>query len=98
MIGTFKDTWLRDFYADGKSYRFIPKSLESALARKLDIIAAAESSSDLISPPSNRFEHLRGRLVNKCSIRVNRQYRLIFKWDEVSGKANNIYLDAHTYR
>ena len=98
MIGDFRDTWLRDFHADGKHHRWIPKALELALARKLDIIAAAESSSDLISPPSNRFEHLRGKLTNKCSIRVNRQYRLIFKWDEASSKAKNIYLDAHTYR
>ncbi|NNC97259.1 MAG: hypothetical protein HKN88_04220 [Gammaproteobacteria bacterium] len=66
--------------------------------RKLDVIAAAESVSDLISPPSNRFEHLRGKLSDKCSIRINRQYRLIFKWNEANGKAHNIYLDSHVYR
>ncbi|MBW1787539.1 MAG: type II toxin-antitoxin system RelE/ParE family toxin [Deltaproteobacteria bacterium] len=33
-----------------------------------------------------------------CSIRVNNQYRLIFKWNSERGEADGIYLDAHSYR
>ncbi len=98
MINNFRNIWLSNFYANGIHHRYIPRQLEQALARKLDIIAAAKSAVDLISPPSNRFEHLQGRLRNYCSIRVNRQYRLIFQWDELNGKALNVYLDAHNYR
>jgi toxin HigB-1 len=96
MISSFRDAWLENFFVDGAAHKGIPSSIESALARKLDIIDAATAESDLRVPPGNRFEHLQGRLEGKCSIRVNKQYRLIFEWDE--GKAHHIYLDPHTYR
>ena len=51
---------------------------------------------DLRAPPGNRFEHLRGKLKDWRSIRVNRQYRLIFQWE--AGAASKVYLDPHTYR
>ncbi|NNC97258.1 MAG: hypothetical protein HKN88_04215 [Gammaproteobacteria bacterium] len=35
MIQSFRDTWLQDFYVDGKRHRRIPKTLESTLAWKL---------------------------------------------------------------
>jgi proteic killer suppression protein len=96
MINTFKYQWLEDYYFGGVKSLNIPSTLESALKRKLDIIHAATGEQDLRIPPGNRFEHLEGKLKNWCSIRVNKQYRLIFRWD--TGKANGIYLDLHTYR
>jgi proteic killer suppression protein len=56
---------------------------------------AAIKEEDLRMPPGNRFEHLRGVLQGWCSVRVNRQYRLIFKW--VDGVAVDTYLDPHVY-
>ncbi|HAS4551091.1 TPA: hypothetical protein I6860_003747, partial [Vibrio cholerae] len=53
------------------------------------------AESDLRIPPGNRFEHLEGNLKGWCSIRVNKQYRLIFQW--VDGVALNTYLDPHKY-
>lgn len=47
-------------------------------------------------PPGNKFEHLNGKLKGWCSIRVNRQYRLIFRWEQ--GEARCLYLDPHSYR
>ncbi|WP_218015160.1 type II toxin-antitoxin system RelE/ParE family toxin [Cobetia sp. 5-11-6-3] len=47
-------------------------------------------------PPGNRFEHLQGNLAGYCSIRVNRQYRLIFRWE--AGIARQTYLDPHAYK
>ena len=78
-----------------KKSRQIPSTIENALLRKLDIMHAATSESDLRIPPGNRFEHLQGRLKDWCSIRVNGQYRLIFKWE--AGEAIDVYLDPHTY-
>jgi len=93
----FRDKWLEAFYVDDKpSPRYIPKVLEKALYRKLEIIDAAVEESDLRIPPGNRFEHLSGNLIGWCSIRVNRRYRLIFRWDE--GEALDTYLDQHKYR
>lgn len=96
MIDTFRDQWLSDFHVDGIGNRAIPSGIEAALTRKLDIIDSADTEADLRVPPGNRFEHLKGKLIGKCSIRVNKQYRLIFEWD--GQRARNIYLDPHTYR
>ena len=53
---------------------------------------------DLRVPPSNHFEKLRGNLAGLHSIRVNKQWRLIFRWDGERGEAAEIYLDDHSYR
>ncbi|WP_146865252.1 type II toxin-antitoxin system RelE/ParE family toxin [Aliivibrio fischeri] len=87
--------WLEQFYEQDKRHRLIPKSIENALYRKLEILDAAHSESDLRVPPGNRFEHLTGNLNEWCSIRVNKQYRLIFRWD--NGVAKDTYLDPHKY-
>jgi len=96
MIKTFKDEWLDGYYFCGVESPKIPSNIESTLKRKLDIIHAANGEQDLRVPPGNRFERLKGKLKGWCSIRVNKQYRLIFQWD--AGEANRIYLDPHKYK
>ena len=96
MIKTFRAESLDDYYFLGIKSREIPSLIESALRRKLDILHVAEGENDLRVPPGNRFEHLSGKLKDWCSIRVNKQYRLIFKWD--SGEAIDVYLDPHKYK
>jgi len=54
--------------------------------------------TDLRSPPSNHFEKLTGALNGKRSIRVNKQWRLIFTWKGERGEAEDIYLDNHDYK
>ena len=56
------------------------------------------TDQDLRAPPSNHFEKLRGNLAGLHSIRVNRQWRLIFAWDSGRGEAGGVYLDDHSYR
>ncbi len=94
-IESFRDQWLEEFFLYNKKHKKIPSTIEAALARKLDIINAAVSYKDLRSPPGNRYEILNAPLEAYCSIRVNIQYRLIFKWME--GKAVDLYLDPHSY-
>ncbi len=95
MAVEFKDAWLEDFYENDKGHRKIPAGIENALFRKLEILDAATQEADLRIPPGNRFEHLIGNLKDWCSIRVNKQYRLIFKW--IEGVVVDTYLDPHKY-
>lgn len=94
-IGSFRDTWLEAFFRYSTPNRHIPPDIHTTLARKLDLINAAVSYRDLRAPPNNRYEMLSGKLKGYSSIRVNKQYRLIFKW--LNGKAEDLYLDAHNY-
>ncbi|WP_434723366.1 type II toxin-antitoxin system RelE/ParE family toxin [Mesorhizobium sp. RIZ17] len=98
MIVRFRDEWLRAFFVDDIHYRNIPSDLESRLFRKLQMIDDAATDQDLRVPPSNHFEKLRGNLEGLHSIRVNKQWRLIFRWDGDRGEASDIYLDDHSYK
>jgi proteic killer suppression protein len=98
MIVSFRDEWLRAFFVDDVRSRSIPADLEGRLFRKLQMIDDAMTDQDLRVPPSNHFEKLRGNLAGLHSIRVNRQWRLIFAWDGSKGEASGIYLDNHSYR
>ena len=68
------------------------------LFRKLQLIDDATCDLDLRSPPSNRFKKLRGKLTGRHSIRVNKQWRLVFTWTGERGGDQDIYLDSHDYR
>ena len=98
MIVGFRDEWLRAFFVDDVRSRNIPPDLEVRLFRKLQMIDDATNDHDLRVPPSNHFEKLRGSLAEFHSIRVNQQWRLIFRWDGGRGEAAGIFLDDHSYR
>ena len=98
MIVNFRDGWLRDFFVDDVRSRNIPSDLESRLFRRLQMVDDASTDQDLRVPPSNHFEKLRGKLADFHSIRVNKQWRLIFKWDGNRGEAVDVYLDDHGYK
>ena len=97
MIVAFRDCWLQDFFVDDVHSRKIPPDLECRVFRKLQMIDDAMSDHDLRVPPSNHFEKLRGKLDAFHSIRVNKQWRLIFRWDGSKGEASDVYLDDHSY-
>jgi len=98
MIVGFRDDWLRAFYVEDVHARAIPADLERRVFRKLQMIDDATTDQDLRVPPSNPFEALRGGLEGLSSIRVNKQWRLVFRWDGGRGEASDIYLDDHSYR
>jgi toxin HigB-1 len=97
MIASFRDQWLRAFFVEDIHSRHIPSDLESRLFRKLQMIDDATTDQDLRAPPSNHFEKLRGNLGELHSIRVNKQWRLVFRWDGGRGEAEEVYLDDHSY-
>ncbi|TPK70920.1 type II toxin-antitoxin system RelE/ParE family toxin [Mesorhizobium sp. B2-4-15] len=98
MIVGFRDEWLRAFFVEDTHSRNIPSDLERRLFRKLQMIDDAMTDQDLRVPPSNHFEKLRGNLDGLHSIRINNQWRLIFRWDGGRGEAADIYLDDHSYK
>lgn len=97
MIVSFRDEWLRSFFVQDARSRNIPPDLESRLFRKLQMIDDAANDLDLRVPLSNHFEKLRGSLDGLHSVRVNKQWRLVFHWDGSRGEAAGIYLDDHSY-
>jgi len=98
MIEGFRDAWLRAFFVDDVRSRHIPSDIEDRLFRKIQMLDDAVTDQDLRIPPSNHFEKLRGHLDSYHSIRVNRQWRLIFRWDEGRSEIRDLYLDNHSYR
>lgn len=97
MIASFRDIWLRDFFLEDVRSKRIPPELESSLFRKIQLIDDATTDQDLRVPPGNHFEKLKGHLDGLHSIRVNKQWRLIFQWDNARGEAKGVYLDSHRY-
>lgn len=98
MIAGFRDRWLEEFFLFGRHSKQVPADLESRLFRKLQLLDDSSSDADLRVPPSNHFEKLRGNLEGWHSIRVNEQWRLIFKWNNSRGEATEVYLDNHSHR
>ncbi|MGD9323877.1 MAG: type II toxin-antitoxin system RelE/ParE family toxin [Desulfobacterales bacterium] len=95
MIKGFRDNWLRDFFLEDRQSKKISAIIRQRLFRKLQLLDDATCNLDLRAPPSNHFEKLAGQLKGICSIHVNNQYRLPFKWDDDRGEADGGYLDDH---
>lgn len=84
MIQSFGDRVTEDLYHGQTSakVRRLPKDVVSQALYKLDVINAAVLLSDLRSPPGNKLEALKGELSGFYSIRINRQWRIIFRWQD----------------
>ena len=95
MILSFGDGATEDFFhnrATKRAARF--KNLEHVARRKLDMLNAAKSLSDLVASTGNQLEALKGNLKGFHSIRVNEQWRVIFVWKE--GNASRVEIrDYH---
>lgn len=91
----FKDDYLYRFFQYGEAHSKIPSNLTNVLARKLDMINAAENLNDLRVPPANHLELLEPKENKFYSIHVNKQYRLIFHFE--NGEISQLQLDPHRY-
>jgi toxin HigB-1 len=83
VIRSFDDAATEDvFYGvDTKSARRLPRGIWPVIRRKLDLLRAARTLTDLRTPPGNRLESLRGDQAGRHSIRVNDQYRITFRFE-----------------
>lgn len=80
-IQSFGDRRTEEFFATGTIARGLGWSHVASIAkRKLDMLDYAGQLIDLRSPPGNRLEKLSGALRGFHSIRINDQWRIIFRW------------------
>ena len=96
MIVSFGDPATEALYhgtADRRTRRF-PRDVVKGSLRKLDMLAAAAALDDLRVPPGNRLEALKGDLKGEHSIRVNDQWRIVFRWT-AQGPAEVRLIDYH---
>ncbi len=86
MIASFADQTTEDIFhgAQTKAARVIPKAIWSIAHRKLDALNAAHDVQDLRAPPGNRLEKLKGKLDGKWSIRINDQFRVVFRFESTA--------------
>ncbi|MBC7474023.1 MAG: type II toxin-antitoxin system RelE/ParE family toxin [Candidatus Sericytochromatia bacterium] len=80
MLKNFRSKDLEKFYITGKS-KNIPSELQKRLLNKIEILDNTVNIEDLQIPLSNNLEKLLGDLNNYYSIRVNKQFRLIFRFE-----------------
>jgi len=96
MIISFADRVTEDLYhglSNARVRRLAQQIIEPALY-KLDVLNAAQTLDDLRSPPGNRLEPLKGELAGQHSIRINSQWRIVFKW--VASNAHEVRIaDYH---
>ena len=81
MIKTFKQSWLEDFWNDGKHKR-VPSDLKARLIRKLDMLNSAKELRDLSSPPSNHLHSLHGDREGQWAISVSGAWRICFNFKD----------------
>ena len=80
VIVSFADRDTERLFGDEYVKRF--QSIERAARRKLQLLAAATALGDLRAPPGNHLEALAGSRRGQHSIRVNKQWRVCFRWDD----------------
>lgn len=79
MIRSFKDARVAQLFEERKHRDFA--AFASAALRKLDLLSSADELALLREPPGNRLEALKGDREGQYSIRINRQFRLCFRWE-----------------
>ena len=68
--------------ANGEFHRSIPADIRIRVKMRLDRINAAAKLNDLRVPPSHNLEKLKGDRLGQHSIRVNKQWRICFRWED----------------
>ena len=93
MIISFGSKETRKIW-EGERVKRFSTDLQEMARRKMRMLNNSQTTNDLQIPPSNRLEKLKGNLKDYYSIRINDQWRIIFKWD--SGNAQDVKIvDYH---
>ena len=96
VIQTFGNVLTRDLFYDKrrKATRLFPSELRRTVRRKLLYLHDAVDMKDLRVPPGNRLESLKGKWKGFHAIRINDQWRLVFRWSK--GQAYDVQIiDYH---
>jgi len=81
-IKTFKGDWAETILKGRTAPKGCPADIIKVARRKLVAVDGATTLNTLLVPPGNRLEALKGKLVGKHSIRINDQWRIIFRWTD----------------
>jgi proteic killer suppression protein len=81
MIRSHKNS-VTEAIASGKAPKGFPSNIVRSAQRKLSMIQEADRLEDLLAPPGNRLEALKGDRKGQHSIRINDQWRVCFIWFE----------------
>lgn len=92
MIRSFRDKDVRALF-EGRSVRRY-RAIERQAQNRLQYLDAATTLADLTARPSHRFEKLTGNRKGQCSIRINDQWRLVFRWTDQGAEDVEI-IDYH---
>ena len=92
MIQSFADKDTEELFDFESNRRFA--AISRVALRKLIQLNQAKELRDLVTPPGNRLNSLAGRLAGFYSIRINEQWRIVFRWTK-SGPAKVAIIDYH---
>lgn len=94
MIESFASEETKKIYLGLISTK-LPKDIQRTARRKMIYLDDAEDLQDLLAPPGNRLEKLKGNRSGQYSIRINDQWRICFEWSK--NKAKNVEIvDYHS--
>jgi proteic killer suppression protein len=94
-IPSFASPAVERFFREGRRLKGVGRAnVARVAARKLDMLDYAAALTDLASPPGDRLEALRGNLTGFPSIRINDQWRVVFRWTD-AGAAEVDICDYH---
>ena len=79
MIKSFRDKETRTIF-DRNFSIYLPQSIQRSAYRKLLMLNEARNINDLRVPPGNHLEQLKGKRDGEYSIKINKQWRICFKW------------------
>ncbi len=96
MIESFGNRLAEDLFEDrrSKAVRGFPETLRRSARRKLLYLHEAAELNDLSAPPGNRLEPLKGKWKGFYSIRINDQWRVVFRWKDGSAYMAQV-IDYH---
>jgi toxin HigB-1 len=93
MIVSFGDGKTETIW-NGERNRRLPSDIQVVALRKLRLTNAAKKVDDLRVPPGNRLERLKGERAGQWSIRINDQWRIVFRWTD-GGAEDVAIVDYH---
>ena len=89
MLISFGDKDINKIW-EGERVKGFSTEIQETARRKLRMLNNSQDLNDLLIPPSNRLEKLKGNLKEFYSIRINNQWRIIFKWK--NGNAEEVQI------
>jgi len=93
MLTSFGDKDTKKIW-EGERVKGLSTEIQEMARRKLRMLNNSQDLADLQIPPSNRLEKLKGNYKEFYSIRINNQWRIIFKWN--NGNAEQVeIIDYH---